>query len=176
MTDKTNFPDCPHINKCETWDEAAALALEIIEDLAFHQIRWNPSSVEKNLATIDTQLDVALNSHEQQQPRRSERALEIVAATAYNTLLNQHQSTQTVFDTCLQLLVDRHHKYGAGNINRAKHVGLIIRMGDKHARLQNNAGDFEDETMIDAWYDLVGYGTISVMLANNWFNLPLTTR
>ena len=73
----------------------------------------------------------------------------------------------------VDMLCDRHRKYGMGNILEFREYGLLIRMSDKVARIANDAGDFADETTIDAYMDLVGYAAIAHMLSQGTFTLPL---
>lgn len=64
-----------------------------------------------------------------------------------------------VFDT----LVKRHQKYGEGNISRHGMTGLVVRLGDKLARLENGLESHEDESLEDTLTDFAGYATIALM-------------
>lgn len=75
-------------------------------------------------------------------------------------------------DDVVDLLVERHHKYGPGNILEFRELGLLVRMSDKNARIQNSDRDFADETFVDALMDIVGYAAIAYMLDLNLFQLP----
>lgn len=76
-------------------------------------------------------------------------------------------------DDIIKLLVDRHTKYGVGNILEFREYGLLIRMSDKVARIKNGDADFEDDSYLDAFLDLVGYAAIAHMLDQDTFKLPL---
>lgn len=59
------------------------------------------------------------------------------------------------------LMVDRHAKYGNGNISEFGETGLLVRMGDKYARLKNgHETDFSDESVDDTLFDSIGYPVI----------------
>lgn len=63
---------------------------------------------------------------------------------------------------------ERQKKYGRSNIARAGAHGVVIRLGDKMARLEGaylNGRDTEvpDETIEDTWVDVANYGLIGLM-------------
>ena len=67
------------------------------------------------------------------------------------------------------LMADRHRKYGPGNISKRGIPGVLVRLDDKLARLDNSDADFTDESYRDAWMDVVGYGLIALMwLDGDW--------
>ena len=93
-----------------------------------------------------------------------------IGATAYEYLALH---ALHVLPTVVPTLIERHHKYGVGNINEFREIGLLVRMSDKVARIENGDDDYEDESFLDAYVDLVGYACIAHMLAEGWFLLPL---
>ena len=46
-------------------------------------------------------------------------------------------------------------------------------MSDKVERINHMGGDFADDSVVDAYMDLVGYAAIYFMLVNDIFELPL---
>jgi len=67
------------------------------------------------------------------------------------------------------LMQDRHRKYGSGNIAKRGIPGILVRLDDKLARIDNGDMDYADESYRDAWMDVVGYGLIALMaLDGNW--------
>lgn len=63
-----------------------------------------------------------------------------------------------------EVMQDRHAKYGAGNIAEFGETGILVRLGDKFARLKNNRRtSFFDESVDDTLLDIVGYGLIWLM-------------
>lgn len=64
-----------------------------------------------------------------------------------------------------EVMIDRHKKYGPGNILRHGEMGVVVRLGDKYERLDNSRGvDFADESVDDTALDIIGYGLIFTML------------
>jgi hypothetical protein len=81
-------------------------------------------------------------------------------------------------------LIDRQRKYGHENINRSGELGLLVRLNDKLARMENLLkirGTSillevceEDESVEDTAIDIAGYGIIWVMwLRGLWGKYPL---
>jgi len=67
------------------------------------------------------------------------------------------------------LMEDRHAKYGSGNISKRGIPGVLVRLDDKLARIDNGDMDYADESYRDAWMDVVGYGLVALMcLDGNW--------
>jgi hypothetical protein len=76
-----------------------------------------------------------------------------------------------------ETMIERHTKYGPGNIAMSGELGVAVRTGDKVARLLNmhqhpDAKDFQDDSVLDAYTDLGGYGTIGIMLRLGYWKLP----
>jgi hypothetical protein len=68
-----------------------------------------------------------------------------------------------------ELMIDRHKKYGPGNISRHGLLGIRVRMDDKAERIDNSTADHDDESYRDAWLDFVGYSLIGVLyLDGKW--------
>jgi hypothetical protein len=78
------------------------------------------------------------------------------------------------YQTARDLMVNRHKKYGAGNIARHGLVGVAVRLGDKLARmdeavLRPNADIFEDESLRDTLTDILNYAAIGLCwLDGDW--------
>jgi len=74
-----------------------------------------------------------------------------------------------LLDEVRTLMQDRHLKYGSGNIAKRGIPGILVRLDDKLARIDNGDMDYADESYRDAWMDVVGYGLIALMaLDGNW--------
>lgn len=73
-------------------------------------------------------------------------------------------------DEVRKVMIDRHKKYGPGNILRHGEFGVVVRLGDKYERLDNSRElDFADESTDDTVLDIIGYGLIMAMLrAGAW--------
>lgn len=70
----------------------------------------------------------------------------------------------------------KQHDYGTGNILAFGHDGIIVRISDKLARIENlqaRGGDALHEALEDSFTDIVGYCLIGLMLLDGTFELPL---
>jgi hypothetical protein len=75
-----------------------------------------------------------------------------------------------------RILVRKQRDYGHHNIARFGRAGLLVRMHDKVARLENllqNETNPENESVVDNFIDVIGYASIGIMWERNWFLLPL---
>ena len=89
-----------------------------------------------------------------------------------NTWMNPVLVTATV--------IKKQHDYGPENISKFGMWGLIVRLHDKIARLNNllstkrkGFNSVSDETIYDTLLDVVGYSTVALLWINNWFFLPM---
>lgn len=68
------------------------------------------------------------------------------------------------------LLISKHHDYGDENLLRHGLFGIIVRMSDKLARLENlhdkNEEMVEDEKISDTLQDLAGYAIQALVLSD----------
>ena len=70
-----------------------------------------------------------------------------------------------VFD----MMLDRHRKYGAGNIAKRGPAGLQVRLDDKFARLEAGQENHDDETVENTLDDIIGYALIwKLWLRKEW--------
>lgn len=79
-------------------------------------------------------------------------------------------------DSISRILVRKQRDYGHHNIARFGRAGLLVRMHDKVARLENLlqwSTDPENESVVDNFIDVIGYASIGIMWERNWFLLPL---
>ena len=76
-------------------------------------------------------------------------------------------------------LVKKQYDYGHNNIARFGFIGLLIRVHDKIARLENLISkevDPNNESIDDTIMDIVGYSAIGIMWEQNQFMLDLETK
>jgi hypothetical protein len=84
-----------------------------------------------------------------------------------------------VCDTVHRVLVKKQMDYGHNNIKRFGRIGLIVRMQDKVARLENLMSKYDDdatpqnESILDNVIDVMGYSAIGIMWEREQFLLPL---
>lgn len=79
------------------------------------------------------------------------------------------------FSQCTALFDKKHSDYGKNNISISGQIGIVVRMMDKLARIQNllNKGTApENEAMDDSWQDLANYAVIGKLIGNGkWEDL-----
>jgi len=66
--------------------------------------------------------------------------------------------------------------YGHDNIARFGRIGLLVRVHDKIARLENLISKGvapQNESLVDNYIDVIGYAAIGMMVERDWFNLSL---
>ena len=76
-----------------------------------------------------------------------------------------------------QVVINKQHDYGHDNILAFREKGLVVRLWDKVARLKNlmwkNDYEPKNESVIDTFIDIAGYGIIAVMLSKGDFTAEL---
>lgn len=88
---------------------------------------------------------------------------------------------ENVADHVHGVLVRKQMDYGHENIRRFGRIGLIVRMQDKVARLENliargAAEDPQNESLFDNVVDVMGYSAIGLMWESETFLLPLKEK
>jgi hypothetical protein len=74
------------------------------------------------------------------------------------------------------LVTRKQRDYGSDNIMRFGRLGLLVRVHDKIARLENLAARGtppNNESISDNYMDVIGYCTVAMMFERGWFTLPL---
>jgi hypothetical protein len=95
------------------------------------------------------------------------------ACDKMNDDLDFGENLGEVLHEIAELMKDRHKKYGNSNISKRGIPGILVRLDDKLARIDNGDMDYADESYRDAWIDVVGYGLIALMwLDGNWPGAP----
>lgn len=98
---------------------------------------------------------------------------EIGAETIEIARLRDYELTQK---ECLKILISKQKDYGPEAITRFGRQGLLVRIHDKVARLQNldNAGrEPNHEALRDTFLDIVNYCALGIMIERREFNLPI---
>lgn len=147
------------------------MALEDV--ITSHPVRYDPELV----GPVTDCIDAAYALLESRKYRRMEDEFNFAGAIAWTWLVH-HSDTDhdDLVAEMLTLLAQRQTKYGHGNILKHRNLGLCVRMSDKAERLANNpTADYEDDSIVDAWMDIVGYSVIARMLARKTFELELVT-
>lgn len=79
-----------------------------------------------------------------------------------------------------EIMMERHKKYGNGNISKRGEMGVIVRLEDKIERAGNILfgkadDDATDESLADTYGDIANYGSIALMVRSGLWDLPDTT-
>jgi hypothetical protein len=152
------------------WDDAAADALESIYD---HTARTDTLAGVRSILNdfIDAEFGAA-------DPADAQPWWRTLGADTLGLVAAQYPEARkylTKYDVHA-LLIRKQRDYGHENINRFGRDGLLVRVHDKVARLENLAGrdaEPENEAVLDTLADIIGYSTIGIMVARNTFDLPL---
>jgi len=74
---------------------------------------------------------------------------------------------------CVRVWKERQKKYGRANIARTGAPGVLVRIADKQARLEQaykgKGFDSPDESVQDTWIDQANYGAIGLMCHKGWW-------
>ena len=73
------------------------------------------------------------------------------------------------FHSAVELFDRKHSDYGKNNISISGQIGIVVRMFDKLARIQNllnKEGEPNEESLEDSWVDLMNYAGIGKLLGN----------
>lgn len=112
-----------------------------------------------------------------------ERNYAAIAAKAAHLLewdvqddLNPNRADRSI-DAMVALLASKQHDYGAGNILRFGHEGILVRLFDKISRYDNlvtkRGHTPMNESVSDTLWDMIGYVVLDKMLLKGFFELPL---
>lgn len=89
-----------------------------------------------------------------------------------NDLFNRENITETI--------IRKQNDYGPNNISKFGIWGLIVRIHDKIARIdnllskkRNSINAVSDETVYDTMLDIIGYSSVMLLWLNGWFLLPM---
>lgn len=156
-----------------SWEEAALAAVELI----FAQKRKRKRA---DLNQLRTDLDEFIESlfHAPAGFTTAKSRWSVIGGDAVElgeTLGFDWLSIKTVHAT----LVKKQRDYGPENIRRFGRQGLMVRMHDKVARLENLMDTHntpENETVFDNVLDVIGYAAIGIMWESQQFLLPLTGK
>lgn len=156
-----------------TWDLAALSAVKEIVEFARKRVP-NPS-LELLRQEMDSVID---NCFAGAQPVSDEEWI-VLGATAFalGDVLGLVQDSDG--DFCIKtarFVAGKQRDYGTENISRFGSTGIIVRMHDKVARLENLRGRSTppaNETLNDTIMDMVGYAIVGILWARGSFFWPL---
>ena len=163
-------------NDIETWDDAAEA---VVDEIWSHGAGYDDSTLIPTTEWLEGDLGFlgqALDDGSRRDVDAIYLSLAEGAVRAY-AQADANAAEHFLYQKVLPTLIDRHHKYGPGNINRRKHLGLEVRLSDKVERWKNyertGKADFADESLVDVLVDIVGYCAIGLLLTASLFDLDL---
>ena len=156
----------------DTWDEAARWALEGI----WVQVRRQPRA---DLLQIRSDLDGFIDElfHAAAGFHKAAAMWSVIGGDAIE--MAAKRGTPMTIEQVHATLVRKQRDYGHENIRRFGRQGLMVRMHDKVARLENllssddGGGKPNNESIEDNLMDVVGYAAIGMMWESRLFLLPL---
>ena len=155
----------------KTWDDAAYSALVRI----YENIRANPRA---DLIQIRADLDDFIEElfHTPAGFDKAKVRWAVIGANALEIAVQRGEPFEMY--EVHATLVRKQRDYGPENIRRFGRQGLMVRMHDKVARLENllstdGGGKPENESIRDNLLDVVGYSSIGIMWESMQFLLPL---
>lgn len=95
----------------------------------------------------------------------------------------QLETFEDAVDETLRLirktLIAKQTDYGPSNISKFGEFGVLVRASDKVERLTNLRANNKkpmNESVVDTWLDVAGYGVIGLMILHGVWGLPMEER
>tara|TARA_R100000742_G_C4276496_1_gene97627 strand:- start:1715 stop:2200 length:486 start_codon:yes stop_codon:yes gene_type:complete len=152
-------------NTSETWDEAAERHVFRIWDNSSNLHFEDP--VKQIRKHVDRMIDTFFHGDAELESEFWWLNLGGLVLLAYGDLDPYEVS---------RILADKQRDYGPNNIARFAEKGLILRLHDKVARLENllsSSSAAKNESIADTYLDIIGYSVIGLMWMNDEFFNPL---
>lgn len=149
--------------RVDSWDYQAAKWI-------YSTFEVHPKLGDSSIDRIREHMDYLINTHFPNSDNISEsdwlRMIEITLACV----------PELTSDVMWRTVCSKQNDYGPNNILRFGQSGIIIRVHDKVARLENllsTGRDASNESVADTYMDIIGYSVIALMLLDDTFLLPL---
>lgn len=157
-----------------TWNEAAQAAANIIMRVGDQNLDEFAKQTQNELTTcLRYEVDDLIRSFWNVEHPSSSGILPFWKSTGMLALFAGRKPLSEI----VALLCRKQHDYGHHNIARFGHRGLVVRVHDKVARIENILRQpfhkVGNEPLQDSFDDVLGYSIIGVMLCENTFMLPL---
>jgi hypothetical protein len=156
----------------DNWNDAATSALEVIWD----QVEGDLETFEVDIDVMRDDLDLFIETKFDGRGTKEEvqSMWSIIGLDAIR--IASEMGFPFTVDSVQETLVRKQRDYGHENIRRFGLQGLLVRIHDKVARLENlvsNGGTPNNESIEDTLLDIVGYSAIGIMWAKGDFLLEL---
>ncbi len=156
----------------DNWNDAATIALETIWD----QIGADVETFEIDIDVMRCDLNLFIETQFDGRGTKEEiQSLWGIIGLDAIKIASEMGFPFTV-DSVQETLVRKQRDYGHENIRRFGLQGLLVRIHDKVARLENlvsNGGTPNNESIEDTLLDIVGYSAIGIMWEKGDFMLEL---
>lgn len=151
-----------------TWDEAAR---HVLDEMLWWQFQLQMKSTREWVGEFRDQMN-------QNASRRISHRMWIqFGASALRDASDQLDTPPPdLADEVVTLLIRKQRDYGSQNIEQFGGYGLVVRISDKQARLDNlnqRKINPQNESVRDSLLDLIGYPALGAMYDRGWFDLPL---
>lgn len=153
----------------ETWDEAAGEAITNIFSLVV-------AGKQKPASILREQLDAFIASLYDRRGGNIQATVYFGNLGADAIQIAKQRGIELTAKECVRVLIKKQKDYGPENIRRFGRPGLLVRLHDKIARLENldsKNREPENESVYDTFLDIVNYTAIGIMWEQNKFLLPL---
>lgn len=162
-----------------TWDDAAEKCINEIyaarhPDQIFAKLSWMRSYLDDMIEmSQDNEFGISNELFAEHW-----MSLGVAARNTANKLgyLNFSKGPSSAAAELVELLVRKQNDYGHDNISRFGRIGLLVRVHDKIARLENLAARDaapKNESIRDNYMDVINYCAIGMMVEMGWFMLNL---
>ena len=169
------------VAESKTWEEGAQHALSLI--FAASNIMGEPT-MEWLRISLDKFIDSNMSKKYKRQTLPGMTDEDITAITWANigamaSKIAAAREENFLLEEVHETVVKKQRDYGPENIRRFGRGGLLIRMHDKVARLENllnidGGGKPNNESIRDNLMDVVGYACVAIMWETETFLLPLS--
>lgn len=156
--------------KPRTWNESASISVDKI---------WEQlPGLNADIQIIRTSFEFLSTSYfDDDTPESNNSVIELwVTLGSYAITWGKIKSIDIPKTKLLETLIRKQRDYGHHNIAKYGRKGLIIRVHDKIARLENLTGqqiEAANEPIEDTILDIAGYSAIGIMWETGTFLLPL---
>lgn len=153
----------------ETWNESAENAVDIIFSMVRKRGKVSPELLRSGLDTFISSLYDRRGGYQQAVVH-----LTIIGADSVEIA----KKRGIIFDpaSLTATLIGKQRDYGKDAITRFGRQGLLVRLHDKVARLENLDGGGRqpsNESVADTLMDIVGYCALGIIWEQGEFGLPL---
>ena len=162
-------------SEIKTWNDAARYELEFHDRNAVHASDYAIDSIR----TRGPRLIEQAQPQELAQSGAQWRLGHFIISTGTLACRALKDKGQWDIDQMVNLLCNKQHDYGTGNILAFGIMGIAVRMSDKIERLNNLTRNISsnpiprNESLLDTLMDIVGYAVVTGMLIANHFTLEL---